>query len=878
MQNRIRSFLLTPLLLLGAVFVLISCGNGGSGGASNGSATSGSLAYLPSSAVSVVAGASYDLTLDLVNSSGVSGQVVNLAVSDPSIATVSPSTCTLSSGSIASSECNLKIRGVASGSTTLVASSSAYSNLSIAITTVTNPGPPNPAVNYGALAVQNGYTDGAQYVSTTPVALNYATGGNQITINAKLAGSSNVTGSTTISFAPSAGTATPVSCSVTSTNPFCQTVVSGLPGNGATPITVSASSTLGAGKTYSSITVNATSSASGPSNGAVVIGTQNQHTGNQVPVGMKAPIFINLASNGKADNATVTLTLTNSDGSPWTTSSAFSLYSYNAPNNSQLYQWGGTASSASSSPAGGTAFTTCTLSSSASSCGYGVVANRSTGSVIVSGTVVSANGYTYSIEPLALSAIPVNASDVARSVVFTNNSTQDIWVAITGGAAASFISPTIPAGSVATGKGSVTAVGANTCGPSAPQNACPMGSSCMQGGAVPGSATPFYCYWDQGTPSPGYAIASGGNKTTLNISRYSLQPGTSPIIWSGNFSPRQGCNPVTGVCTNAGCAGIAGGLACGPGAGPSPGINTLAELTFQESPTVTDYYDVSVIGGANFATQFGPTSGQSLNTVASNQYTCGTPGSTTNLPTAGGAGYVANSLATLPMASWTMGATSASFPPGNSITNSLAPSYFRVVSGGTGASCSGSGTCTTAGEVCGYNGFAAIGKTPSYNTQVCGQQLTWVSANQVWSQNQTSTNTAPFSFATNTGANSVGNYQLCTGSTFSAYNPAGTTPVSAACGGVMWGTGQTGQTFNNAIWNSPVNDGITSPVLNITQPSTPLNYASINWLTYVLPTIQWLKAACPTCYTYPFDDKSSTFKCSNNTNSINYGVSFSDLK
>ena len=94
----------------------------------------------------------------------------------------------------------------------------------------------------------------------------------------------------------------------------------------------------------------------------------------------------------------------------------------------------------------------------------------------------------------------------------------------------------------------------------------------------------------------------------------------------------------------------------------------------------------------------------------------------------------------------------------------------------------------------------------------------------------------------------------------------------------MWGASQTGQTFNNAVWNAPDSDGSIPTGLNITQPTQPVNYASSNWLNYVLPTIRWLKAACPTCYTFPFDDMSSTFQCSNSSNSIDYGVIFTDLQ
>jgi len=37
--------------------------------------------------------------------------------------------------------------------------------------------------------------------------------------------------------------------------------------------------------------------------------------------------------------------------------------------------------------------------------------------------------------------------------------------------------------------------------------------------------------------------------------------------------------------------------------------------------------------------------------------------------------------------------------------------------------------------------------------------------------------------------------------------------------------------------------------------------ANPTWLTNVLPTLKWMKQACPSAYTYPYDDMSSTFTC-----------------
>ena len=50
-----------------------------------------------------------------------------------------------------------------------------------------------------------------------------------------------------------------------------------------------------------------------------------------------------------------------------------------------------------------------------------------------------------------------------------------------------------------------------------------------------------------------------------------------------------------------------------------------------------------------------------------------------------------------------------------------------------------------------------------------------------------------------------------------------------------------------------------------------------NWTNIAKPGLLWLKQACPSAYTYPYDDMSSTFTCRkmiNNVNSVNYQVAF----
>jgi hypothetical protein len=63
-------------------------------------------------------------------------------------------------------------------------------------------------------------------------------------------------------------------------------------------------------------------------------------------------------------------------------------------------------------------------------------------------------------------------------------------------------------------------------------------------------------------------------------------------------------------------------------------------------------------------------------------------------------------------------------------------------------------------------------------------------------------------------------------------------------------------------------------------PDTLLcKYKNPNWLTYVKPYLQYLKMACPSAYTYPYDDHSSTYTCSyyapdSSVNMVNYEIAF----
>jgi hypothetical protein len=719
-------------------------------------------------------------------------------------------------------------------------------------------------VVYGQLAAS---TDGVTFVTTSPMGASFqavppAPPPYQMTLTAMISGSSGITSTSGafIQYSSTQGaTFTPQQCAVTSAIPQCQTTVS-FPASAPTAISVQVVGQIVAQYSgYTAIAVNATPSTT-PAYGDITISTQ---AGNNVANGMKAPLFVNWDNHGQSDTVTVSLSIVGS---------GVSFYSYTPGDNGTMVT---------------SQTQTCTLSysgvpaSDALNCGFGLVGSATTGTATINAIATSSAQHAYVITPLTLSVVPPGPA--RRSITFTNNSSRTIYVGITGGAANSYLTPSktaVPPGP----PGPNQKAGAGSlCGPSNPQAACPIGTTCIQGGTSPHSdisKTPFYCFYDQNIPTSGYQIAANGGSTVLDISGTSLSP--SGIIWSGNLYARTGCKTTTGVCENATCVGAAGGLACGPGTGAHPGVNTLAELTFQAYPN-PDFYDVSIINGVNFATQFGPTN---VAVSSTNAYSCGLAGSLV----AQNGGYPNGSPPTtagLPAANWTMTPTTASFPPGVTVTGD-APSNYRVVassSGTAGQPCASSGTCTVAPDTtCGYEMTGVVTGTFPFSALTCGKPVAWLTADAIWGLNSTSTNVAPFAFATSwpnglsgTGTVSVGDLQLCINSTYSAYvtnwttasPPAPIQPLALACGGVMWGATE-----------SPPQNPTGNIGLNLTRPSQLVQTANTNWLSYVLPTITWLKQACPTCYTYPFDDMTSTFTCLETTDIqpiTNYGVTFSDL-
>lgn len=845
-----------------AVGLLACSGGGGNGGGSGGNAA-GTLSFFPNP-VTVNQGGVQQLQLSLNQSSGVVDQLVTLAVSDSSVATIDRSTCTLSS-SAGNTECSITVTGVAADKSTLItATSNGYQSVAVPVKVNAS-----SVVSYGSLAVATG--PGAHhYVTASQVSLSYQ--GTSLTVYAKIANSQLLTTGTMIQFTPSSGSAAPASCSVTTTQPTCTTTITGLPTSGATAITVSGSSTQGAGYAYQAITVNAVATSTTSNGQPVLSGPVTADSSYILPQGLKGPVFVNWLNVGsKADTPTVTVSIDN-----WTSASPISFYQYDSTNNSTPTRYGSM---------------TCKLDTTnlTKGCGFGIYATG-TGAATISATITSSSGQAYgSMTPLTVTAIQNSIADAARVVTFTNNSsTEDLWIGITGGAASAYLSPTVAAGSTAGQRITQTsASAASYCGPTNPANACPVGSSCLQPGQGPASSKEYSCFWDQPTPVGGtsdspYQMTQGGGTTKMYISKYSLAPASanlSPMHWSGNFYARQQCS-ANGSCKVGSCnfpySGSVGGCAAGTGATPL-GLVTLGEVTFQatNASTISDYYDVSIINGVNKSLQFGVN-----NVVSGDPYTsCGIAGSKSTQ----GGGYSVGTATGIGTSTWQFTPSASSYPVGVSgAPTSDFGRFFRLVDADAAtatqcasaanpnlANCSGTQVCGYAANNSGTATSTVVQGGSNFTGQdlYCGNPLAWITADSIWPVNTTGSDLAPFGFNTViTNGPSVGNLQICEGGSFSAYvNSA--QGATYACGGVAWDN----QT-------APVQGGAAMTAQNLTRVSGAVQWANPNWIAYVQPTLMWLKQACPSCYTYPFDDKSSTFQCYNANDSINYMATFGDTR
>ena len=431
-------------------------------------------------------------------------------------------------------------------------------------------------------------------------------------------------------------------------------------------------------------------------------------------------------------------------------------------------------------------------------------------------------GSTYSPATVTTTGTVVNTLPITRTITVVNQCNFPVWFSLHGASVAGSCSTT-------TGDG------------------CSPGTSCDQ--------TTGTCFWTNPTTQNGtYELTSGGGTNSVIIPAYNY----AGVQWSGNISASTGCNGSTS-CLQASCDNAGGSTPCAPGQGFQQPA-TQAEFTLNASSS--DSYDVEVINGYHIPISVQPFYYTGIPAIADN-YTCGSPGAYTAQNNFGACNWDGVVLPT---------------PVGGTGKSS---GYYWVDSDGQSCDISSSAAqCTNSQHVCGI----AINRDKNTFLPVCGSFLGYWTGDEICAYSglpqsidtffncSTSITSSPINstlpFPNNSTLFELMKCHVPNKDPFptfnSCYNPypnSSTSEIQTCCGCVDW-------------WDTSIGSGANAATQSCNGQTDPV------WTTYIQSTVQWLKAACPSSYTYPFDDKSSGFSCTNNLtnapNSTDYLVTFCD--
>lgn len=438
---------------------------------------------------------------------------------------------------------------------------------------------------------------------------------------------------------------------------------------------------------------------------------------------------------------------------------------------------------------------------------------------------------------------------ITRTITFVNNCNESVWIGVTSSSAKA----------VDANGGAHTFCEKNTSAVesviSNPTYSCPTGSSCLYAESASGMHS-YSCYWNAPVnPSNNYQLQSGESVVTYIESAWYDK--NADVQWSGNFYGRTKCDPATGICQTGTCplADSSGNGACVVNVGGTQPV-TLAEITMQ--PDTVDSYDVSAIPGVNLPMSFGP---DPKSQPAIDSYACGTAGSMSAQGTLNAStwAFPSANFAASNATNFTIVESGGSLCPANTCSNSqVCGLTFNSISNGT--------FTTTCGKVIAYvtpNGIATIesgiGSTPP--PYYSSSSYTWSSqpssASNNWSLfqlNLCQTNAANCNSGTSGTINTGYGPYTCTESNGTVHNNFYTESANT-CGCTNW-------------------SGIATPTKNCSSDNPA-------WDNNVQPYISFVKKACPTCYSYPYDDASSSFSCKvsgtaaqQNANTTGYVVTY----
>lgn len=498
---------------------------------------------------------------------------------------------------------------------------------------------------------------------------------------------------------------------------------------------------------------------------------------------------------------------------------------------------------------------------------FTITAGNTPGTVQDTLTIKNVSGSTVMNFPLNYTIVATST----RTVTFENYCPFDVWFGAT---------PGVVPETCAFGQG------------------CPTGTTCIDPAAASSA-----CAWDQPivqNSNPGYYLVkyNGSSPATNVVTVTDYTTGSSPIdglkVWSGNFSGRTHCDSNGENCETADCAATSSPLPGTCTTGPQ-GPTTLAEFTILT--TEPDSYDISVINGSNLAMSITP----SLPQGTSKPYDCGIPGNTNTVPYSDGL-YNSNGVLGTPItgglagANWTFNTPNINY-------------LYQYVDGTGGQSCATDADCVQYdnGTVCGLT-YSNVGTSGAGTAALtCGLPLGYWTQDQICAQNQTFNDSSIVNCTNNsitslpqpnppdiltacTSTSSTGSCPstVSVGSNYTFYNlVAGTTapPESqndkltfASCFAAITQTASSLNCSGCYNWQ-----GIITPFPSDTNfvpqcGTSATTMPNPSWVYWVLPNIQWLKQACPSCYTYVYDDKTSGFGCpyayETGQSAVNYTVTF----
>lgn len=390
----------------------------------------------------------------------------------------------------------------------------------------------------------------------------------------------------------------------------------------------------------------------------------------------------------------------------------------------------------------------------------------------------------------------------------------------------------------------------NACSYCAGPSQCIAGASC--------NTTSNICFFNFPTPSKyqlsAFSLGGSPDSATLTLADNSAANGFTQVF-NGRFTGRVGCTLASGQYSNCnvadcGTSTIAGSGACNFETNAITAPATLAEATF--IGLTPDTYDLSIIGGVSMSMVMYPSAGSAASPdVYNNPYICGIPGSITEVQTNNGQQNI--------------GASSWSFSLPSYLNSTIY--QLRWVDASSATTCSSDATCQAL-NVNYYCGMTRTNETGA-GTTTCGKLLGYWSFDQICTDNNTFTfknaNGSTIASCTSStyDSNTYFNLLACSGdAATSCFNV--NSPSKTCCGCVNW---------QNLGLIEPTDSNI---VMQCTYPnpnwvgSTKLNAPG------VLPFITWQKQACPGCYVFPYDDKTSTFGCpgNNGQSAVNYTIDF----